>query len=429
MSEAATDAEIEAAKALFSPYLAANAPSTIQRVARGAEGTRMAIVKPWDEAGIAIFLPADPKPLADALNNLVLPAPFTAIYHTDERKMEVIWTAYPIGGSMLELLDRKFTVDFEGTQHACSFGDSSDRLLKIAGNWTPIGVSDTQHRNLQSYSQHVKWKKEADAGRAEQPPGRPISFWITNLGWDMEHVIRLARHLNYYMTYYDAISPFMFVWPSKMEAASPRTRYVRGSFPENIDATDVEDDLLHFWHALKDGDAGRKFVYAYRIIEHASYGFIERAARLKIKRLIGTAHEFGDKRDLCDSVVATALGAKDMDDGARIAALLAETLDPSLLWKEIILNRAAFEKTVTFDGGYVLKNLISPEDTENTFAVGGIAKFSHATRHIRNHLSHGRDRYSQTSITPTMENFRKLEPWVGPIVAVAGEVMFNKGDI
>jgi hypothetical protein len=426
MSELGTDAEIDAAKILFAPYLAANEHSTIERVARGAGGARIAIVKPWEESGIAIFLQHDKAALANALNNLILPVPFTAIYHKDTRELEVIWTAYPIGGASVEVLERKFDIEFEGVKHGCNFGGSSARLLTIATSAVPIGVSDTQHRSLPSYSQYVKWKKDADAGKAEQPAGRPVSFWINNLDWDAERAIRLARHLNFYLTYYDALSPFMFIWPSKMEAAESRSRYIRGAFPEHIDWQPVEDDLLHFWHALKEGDAGRKFVYAYRIIEHASYGYIEKAARLKIKRLIATAHEFDDRADLCDAVVATALGSKDMDDGARMAALLAEMLDPALLWKEIIRNRAAFEKSVTFDGGYILKNLISADDTETTFAAGGVGKFSHAARHIRNHLSHGRDRYSQTSITPTMENFRKLEPWVGPLIAVAGEVIFNK---
>jgi hypothetical protein len=132
MSELGTDAEIDAAKILFAPYLAANEHSTIERVARGAGGARIAIVKPWEESGIAIFLQHDKAALANALNNLILPVPFTAIYHKDTRELEVIWTAYPIGGASVEVLERKFDIEFEGVKHGCNFGGSSARLLTIA---------------------------------------------------------------------------------------------------------------------------------------------------------------------------------------------------------------------------------------------------------------------------------------------------------
>ena len=233
---------------------------------------------------------------------------------------------------------------------------------------------------------------------------------------------RLAHHLNFYMNYFDAYAPAVFIHPPELAAVKPRTRYLAGSFPSRIDARIIDDDLLQLWSGARSGDAGRRFVYYYRIVEYVSHGYIERDARARVRKMLSSPNAFSDIGMLVDNVVTTALAANS-DEIPRILNLLRDAVDPALLWAEIEKNRDAFQDRVTFDGGYVLDPLINRNHTQEVFVTGGVDRFATMARQIRNQLSHGRDKSTQTSITPTTENFRRLEPWVAAISVVAGEVV------
>jgi hypothetical protein len=79
--------------ALFAPFLNANRLTTIDEIGP-AEGCY--ITKPWGDASVAIDIPRDAAGLADALNKVVLPRRFSAIWHSDTKDFEVIWTAFKL---------------------------------------------------------------------------------------------------------------------------------------------------------------------------------------------------------------------------------------------------------------------------------------------------------------------------------------------
>ena len=320
---------------------------------------------------------------------------------------------------------RKFLFQHDSVEHECEFGRSSDRLLLIAEHAIPVAMSRTNHRNLISFKQFTRQQSSAESDIPRLPLGEPVSFWIKNVEWNEDRVIRLVNHLNFYLTYYDSRSPAILVHPPETETAEPRTRYLIGDFPERVDGRDIEDDLLQLWAASREGDAGRQFVYCYRIIEYASHAYVDRDARIQVRRLLSAAHARADVSGLADQVVTAALSSK-ADDITRVFMLLKDAVDPNLLWREINQNRWAFTEELSFDGGFRLPALISKDATQSTFAPTGITQFASAARQIRNHLSHGRDRTTQASITPTVANFRKLEPWVTVLSVMAGEVIVFK---
>lgn len=414
--------ELERARNRLRPFLEAHPYSTIDEIDSG-EGKLLGINKPWGEDALVIFLPDDLDAIADALNNLYLPERFTAIWHKDQKEFEIIWTAFPLSAQLDEVKNRKFLFHFDSKEHECQFSRSSDRLLLIAEYAAPVALSLTGHRNLFSYRRYVERQKSGNEDGSPVPAlGEPISFWIKNLEWDEDQILSLVRHLNFYMTYYDNKVPKIFIHSSKEEAAEPRTRYLIGNFPQRLDARKIEDDLLQLWAASREGDAGRRFIYCYRIIEYASHAYVDREARSQVRRLLSAPHALSDVAGLADRVVAAALSSK-AEEIQRVANLVKDAVDPDLLWREINLNRSSFSRETTFDGGFTLPALIDADTTQNGFAVNGITGFVTSARHVRNHLSHGRDRTTQASIAPTVANFRKLEPWVSALSVVAGEVI------
>ena len=179
---------------------------------------------------------------------------------------------------------------------------------------------------------------------------------------------------------------------------------------------------MQLWSASREGDAGRRLIYCYRIIEYASHAYLDREARIQIRRLLSAPHALSDITSLADRVTAAALSSK-AEEIQRVVMLLKDAVDPDLLWREINQNRSYFTKEAIFVGGFSLPPLISEDTTQSAFAVNGLTAFATSARHIRNHLSHGRDRTTQTTIAPTIANFHKLEPWVSALSVVAGEVI------
>ena len=413
--------KIEDVKALLHPFLESHPDVAIEyrEVGRKPE-TRLCITKPWGEDGLIIALPKDIETFSEALNNILLPERYTAIWHRDTKDFEIIWTALLLSEEIEDIKNREFLFSLDSKEYKCSFGRSSERLLTLASQAVPIAKSHTEHRNLMSFRYYVENKKDSTSGIV--PIGEPYSFWIRNVEWDEDRVLQLVRHLNFFLTYYDRESPEILVHTAPDKKASNQPRYLIDTFPNRIDTHEIGDDLLQLWMASREGDAARRFIYSYRIIEYASHAYIDIEARRKVHRLLTKPHARSDLGALTDKVISTTL-MKTMDDVQKMNNLLNDILSTESLWREIERHRSAFTSNVIFDGGFTLKKLIDDSETFETFKTNGIPTFINRARNIRNHLSHGRDRSTQATITPTVVNFRRLEPWTAAISVLAGEVL------
>ncbi len=346
---------IDEAKIELEPYLKAHKTSIVTAVEGG--GDQLVVRLPWNDTSIAIFIPADAEALVAALNSLLLPERFTAVWHRDTKDFEVIYTAFRLRGSQTDMHGRSFIFTYKGREYTCEFGRSSERLLTIAEHVKPIGPSNTYHRNLQSYSSYVAARK---AGEPDVEGGMiPVSFWIRNFEWDDESAVEISRHLNFYMSYYDVEMPRILIHPPKQERESqkPRERYITGSFPKTIVAADLNSNLLHFWMASRGGDMFRRFLYCFQILEFASFYFIEDNIRRAVKRALSRPNIKDDVDSVLVEVIEHFKESK-IWDGGKMDQLLRDVVDPKLLWREIEKNRDYFLKQTDFDGGFSLKPLI-----------------------------------------------------------------------
>lgn len=428
-----TDAEIAPAaitvaevRVRLAAFLSTNSCSTIEEF-DSPEGKRIGVQKPWGDDSIVLYIPRDVTALANALNNVYLPERLTAIWHKDSRDMEVIWTAFKIPPAWQDVQDRKFTFKHLSKSYDCEFGKSSERLLAIAEAAEPVSASQTGHRNLVSFHNLVMFKKDnPDSGDPLPfPLGEPQSFWVRNIDWEEDEFILFARHLNFYMTYFDAYSPEIIIHSPKSGGTSlkERTRYRAEKFPSVITSRPIDDGLLHFWKASREGDSARRFLYLYRIIEYAAFFHVEDRIHNTVQKILTAPDVLSDIKGVSEKVIAAALESK-MHDSAKILQVLKTAVEPKILWREIERNKNVFTSKTTFDGGFSIDPLVTREED---FANKGIENFSTAIRDIRNALSHGRDQKTTEVITPTHDNFEKLKPWVYLISTAAGEVMVYNG--
>ena len=87
----------ERALACLKPFLDHNTESLIDE-RKVPDGKTITVRKPWGDDSLVIDLPSGAVELIDALNNVILPERFNAIYHRDTKSLEFLWTPYPLTG-------------------------------------------------------------------------------------------------------------------------------------------------------------------------------------------------------------------------------------------------------------------------------------------------------------------------------------------
>ncbi len=375
------------------------------------------IENPWgDPTLMMIVAPADD---VSFLNNVFLPNRLSAVWHLDSKDLEVIWTAYELSESQKEIAGRTFTFAFNGVIYLCEFGDSSDRLLALANYTVPrTNPSETKFRNLTSFGMLNKGDGERQAASIDVPR----SFWIRNVELSEAKVVPLVEQLNFYLSYYDRLSPTIVVHGVDPEDDHSRTRYPVASFPTAIACGQLDSNMLSFWSAARRENEMLQFILYYRVIEYAAFHYVDAVAEHKIKQILSNPARGHDNSKSFQDIL-NALDAGKMGGDERFLALVEKHVSPQTIWREVDANRAYFAKSVTFEGGFALDPLIGRKETFDTFATGGLTKFATALRKIRNVLAHGRDQRTATVITASSSNLKLLRPWVAAIAAAAGEVV------
>lgn len=416
-----TELTAEAAREKFAQFLGANPYSEIPEP---EEGAALLIARPWGDPSLALALTGDGEALAEALDNLVLPERLSAVWHSDSRSLEVVWTARRLQEQWQEVVDRKFTFSFKGHEHACHFTTSSDRVLAIARAVRPQTTTETQFRNMQSLAAYVQAR---DTGGSMDNLDRPLSFWISDVDWDETSTFELISSLNFHLTYYDAISPIIIVHDVSNESRSvvQRTRYLKAKFPDAIAARPLDPNLIAFWQAASTSNPMMRFILYYRMIEYCAGQYIEHSVRSELRRIVSAPDLQDDLKSGVERIIA-AVSMKQLEEIQRFKAVVRQNVDPHLLWADINANREALSKDITFDGGFSIKPLIGPTEDESAFCTRPLDAFSDQLRKIRNALSHGKDQETAGVILPTPQNMDLLRPWVHLIATAAGEVVVYK---
>ena len=413
--------------AALGPFLGNNPASQLEFVAEtDVIVPHSRILMPWGDPTLLIMMLGRPDHLIAALNRVLLPAKFSALWHVATSQMEVIWTAAKLADHHQEIVGRDFTLTHEGKKFSCRFGDSSDDLVTIAGATFPRqGPSETNLRNLQSFYQ---FDVTPTKDRARLGIDKPRSFWVEGFvgTYDEEAAVELARKINFFLTYYDKRSPSILIHTDAAEAGPvvQPVRYISGTFPKEITAPSLDENLLSFWTAANSGNEILRFMLYYRIMEYAAYHFVEYSAKVEIKKVLADPSLLSNLDDSIGRIVGVMSGVKD--DGQRLASLFNSAIDPEVLWMEIDLNRQFFQKECVLDGGFLIPPLIGEKETLEIFSAHGVSRVAGQLRNIRNVLSHGKDQTSKFVITPTVKNLRSLRPWVHLAAKAAGEVVIYK---
>lgn len=392
---------------------------------RAPEGRQCAISQPWGDPSVEVLIPLDVderRELSDALSDLYLPKRFSAVVHRKDSLMEVIWTAYELKPSIKDVAEREFTFHFEGVDRLCRFGDASQALLVLAKNTIPkTQPTDTDHRNIVSL--HF-FAKKIDIRRLS----RPVSFFIDISGLVPDGVVSLAKHINAYVKYFDRIAPTILIHEEESREPFPsRQRFIRGEFPERIHCRSVDENILSYWNEMNNTSNNiMRYLLCYRILEYASFNYIEPQVRAEIKRLISRPDAMSNLDTLVGAIYESSLISSQVDEINRMQNLLSYSVDMSLLWDQVQKCRIFFNNDTTFDGGFVIKRLVTKEETFVNWQNNAVRNLMDRFRLIRNALAHGQDQKTRLTIRPSAENSRLIGPWLNLIETSAAETVLYR---
>lgn len=411
------------------PFLERHQESSVSTIDLLPDRKQTIVENPWSDESLILLVATDDQELISCLNNVMLPERFSAIYHIDTEEIEFIYTAYPVRQELVHTKDRQFSFTYDGKTFECAFKRSSDRLLTIADASRPTAESATGHRNLQSFNTYVRRQRAPQPNIVSSTPiGEPISFWVGKVKFDEEEIVTLARHINFYMSYFDRVTPFIIIHPPKTPdelTALRKERISKEYFPSSIAARKVDEILLQFWNACTSGDSFARFLNAYRILEYCAYFFIEEKQRNAIRRALAAPDALEDLDRIVDKI-STTIGLDKLQDHSKIEALFKEYVSPSKLWEEISIYQNTFASESTFDGGFSAPALTKIGWTLSDFETPGLVTVPQALRKVRNALSHGKDQATALCITPTPHNMLRLRPWAELARTAAEEVMIYK---
>ena len=374
---------------------------------------RAVVSNPWGDGSFIIELADSNHPVIGALNAVILPERYTALYHRDQRAMEFIYTAYPVED---EIATRTFAFSYGGNEYVCAFRQSSDRLLAIAQHYRPQKQTQTQFRNLASFRRWI--------GASRPKDGHALSFWVSPIDFDDDRMLDLVNHLNFFMSYFDVSSPQIVIHTPSAESVGqqPQTRMLIDRFPSKIVAKTIDDVLMAFWSAAQVGDPARRFLYNYQILEYCAHYYLEEGIRKRVRMELSAPHALDDVSALTETII-DAVSESTMHENIKMENLLRETVKPARLWREMERNLPVFCQRTIFQGGQTIPAIAKAGWKLEDFEVNWASSVAGALRKTRNALSHAKEQRGSAVIAPTGANFQKLQAWLPLMSTIANEVM------
>lgn len=255
----------------------------------------------------------------------------------------------------------------------------------------------------------------------------PISFFISTVHmvppFDPDLVILLARHLNFYMAYFDPDTPQISVFRPEdlVDADKIMREELSVNFPSTINARELDTFMLDLWTGAQRSGSRLAFLYFYQMLEYAGFYYIEEQVRLKIARVLRRP-DIHASLDVCQALIMDAMIEYRQTDEKKIQSVIQLAVDPNEIWPIIERNIRYFSSEQRFDGGYIIDPFVKEGWHAPDFASAWFPRLPYSLQKTRNALVHAREMRLGQTLLPTRSNLIRLRPWVEIIAAISARV-------
>jgi hypothetical protein len=252
---------------------------------------------------------------------------------------------------------------------------------------------------------------------------RALSFFVDNVeSYEEEQAIALAKHLNFYMNYFDRGSPQIDILSVPPAAQAARTTPTKaGIVPPVINAVDLDPFLLDLNLAANVGEARLRFLYYYQILEYAAFYWVEESVKAAVCKVLQAPDLQSNIEQYFPKLIEALVPTRQSDEH-KIRRVIEARVEAGEIWNEISSNLDYFCSKHSFEGGFCVEPLVSADTSREAFAKLWAPKLFDMIRAIRNSLVHARESRTEAVIMPTAANSRLLRPWI-PVVRRMAELV------
>jgi len=251
---------------------------------------------------------------------------------------------------------------------------------------------------------------------------KPISFFLGPICVEnTDQVLDLARHLNFYMFFFDRNTPQIIIHKPEDLTAEFKEVSQKCVFPSSIIGSEIDTYMLDLWSGARDVSGRLAFLYYYQMLEYAAFYFIEDQVKLRVEKILRQPNILSSI-DTCVSQVVDEIVDYKLSDEAKLNAVIKRIVDPCKVWTVIEQYKDAFIQPQQFDGGFAIEPFIKEHWTADDFDGMWLPKIPDKLRHIRNALVHSRESRMGQVIAPTRINSIRIMPWVKVIEEIACQV-------
>jgi hypothetical protein len=404
-------------------------------------GENLVLANAWNDAELEIHItdhdsvPNRAERLVELLRGVRLLPAFMAIRHVESEAFETPYSAVP----ERSVWDIAFTMRFTATrlppmEIACRLGPSSEAMMLLvdAVEWKGRGsIVNTKYGeafNIYRGTPLTRWNAEKYDGASPEDRRAAISFWIDT---PVEEAVypELIRNLNFYFSaFYRQHTPIRVFEEPPAKTVQRGPAQPRGDVPDRITGRIIAPYVLQLWESAElTNDPFRRFLHFFQIVEHGARNHLLDTMVTDVRAVLSDPARDDRLYDVVADLVRIARRDRRDDQERTRQAIKARVTKPELVWVEVKPNLAYFAEPIAFDGGLTIELQLGKRCTQEDFLRqwGGGGAFASALIEIRNGLAHGGGGLRDQALSPSHQNARKLEPWLGPLREIATQMVLN----
>ena len=388
-------------------------------------GHEFYVERPWNDESVTFVLRHEAE-LVRALNKLVLPPRFTAIYHLESKTVEYIYTVIDSDDPCCK---REFKFVLSGRPYLCKYGKASEELLTLSKHFRRTGrETSTEHRNLTLLREYVGFPSKRRVAFEEASVSmEPVSFFVSGFKkFDEPEILEVSKHLNFFIRYYDRDSSYIIIHSPKLESANAFTqsRISEIAFPSIITTKRQDPFLLDLALTADSTSIDRlKFIYYYQIIEYSAFYYIDTRTRSELLKIVNSPDIQANADSYIPRILETISVGVRQEEGTKTESIVKAACSLESLWEEIQRNMSYFSTRQEFDGGFIVEPIIGGSCTKDLFCENWNPGITNTLRFIRNALVHGREKRFINVIAPTEHNDLLIRPWTSIARCIAEQVI------
>jgi len=359
------------------------------------------------------------------LINITFPVELSGLYHKDTSTLEFVFT--PTLTSE-ELIKRQFSFFYNGFEFKASFKEPTEVFKIIATGFRETdNNSDTDYRNLRKFRDFYKQETLPKYIQKYFEGRTPINFFIQgDFSKISDDFVALAKHLNFYMHYYDRQTPVLVIFEQELDKKDYHLPCYtkKDEFPKVINFSKFDPVLLDLFQvSRRTANLRLKFIFYFQVLEYCAYYHLNDDLKKRLTNIIKRPDLLNNTNDYSKLLIEEFKDYfRQNDDSIKLEKLITDFCSWDDIKLEIEINKEYFANELVFDGGLKIPSLISDKETFENEPKGIIKNIKGNIEKIRNVLVHIRESRENKVILPTPKNSDLLIPYLHLVQRIAEKI-------